>query len=220
MSVNINKFDFDQYPDNKATSVDEGLIIKTSVSDIAAESGTAVYPGVSLKFCVFIPRLGGVCSAAYIKLGVLKVSQNISPTTVQNLTWNKNFDLQPYRDEFLLTTTNYSFYFTPTVFFDQAGNTTGSLGSWSLNWIMNVSTATFNLRIPAVNSQIFPCSSFGLAATAFFGTLGDPFYAGQVITRGWDINLGNQKEGYSLCVAQPADLPSRVKQMYPDSWLI
>lgn len=225
MSVNINKFDFDQYPDNKATSVDEGLIIKASVSDVAAESGQAVYPGVSMQMCYFIPRLGGVCSTPVIRIGKVKFSQVVSgPNTEQRLTINNNFDLQEMTNELGQPSapTGLGFIFLVSGFSTQSGATTANLGQWELNWyVSNDGSKGIGLKIPAFNGQVYPCSSFGFHFhLQYIYMLGNPFEPRSIFSLMNPLNTGNQKEGYSLCVAQPADLPSRVKQMYPDSWLI
>lgn len=219
MSVSINKFNFDQYPDNAATSVDEGFILKTSVSDVATESNSQTFTGVSFKTCLFIPRIGGVCVGPMIVVGKVKISQNIPVNNnAVNLTWNKNFDLQAYRNELGLSDTGVIFSFVPHVFFDQLGATIASLGSINLQWAMNGTDAQFKLGIPRITREVFPCSSYGFIFKSW-QFLGCPLGISQGPLRNLAITTGDLKEGHSLCVASDADLPSRVKQMYPDSWI-
>lgn len=219
MSVTVNKFDFDQYPDNATTSVDEGFIIKTSISDIATESNSQTFAGVSLKFCLFIPRIADACTGPIFCMAKVKFSQNVPVTNNGVFTWNKNFDMQAYQNEFGLSDTGLFFNFQPYVFFDQAGTVTGLLGSVNLWWQMTGTDAQFKLALPRAAREIFPCSSYGLILKSWhplgfpLGIVNDgPLYR-------FDIKTGDLKEGYSLCVASDADLPSRVKQMYPDSWV-
>lgn len=219
MSVTVNKFDFDQYPDNATTSVDEGFIIKTSISDIATESNSQTFAGVSLKFCLFIPRIEDVCTGPMFCMAKVKFSQNV-PVNANRvvLTWNKNFDMQAYQNEFGLSDTGLNFSFEPHVFWDQAGTVTGLLGSVILWWQMTGTDAQFKLSIPNIARECFPCSSYGLIFSGW-QPLGCPLNIVKGPLDALVIKTGDLKEGYSLCVAADADLPSRVKQMFPASWV-
>lgn len=226
MSVPTNKFNFDQFPDNATTSNDRGFILKTSVDDLGASSGNAAFQGVSFHVCIFIPRFAGVCYRPAIWMLRLKISNQMNWVPGANLEWAQNFDESAAEAEFKLpffdNTKVRNFLFPPQVFINQTGGLGVFAADCGLTWDIRSGSKKIGFVVgrPPVN-QLYPCVSyrcicqqdsqmytFGLPGTSTADILGS------------GSPRQTQFANYQACVAQPADLPTRMKQLFPDSWLV
>lgn len=55
-----DKINFDLYPDNAATMIDEGLVFKVLIDDVRALSPGFSFPGLVYKAILFAPRVAGI----------------------------------------------------------------------------------------------------------------------------------------------------------------
>lgn len=228
MSSSIRKFDFDQYPDNAASSVDEGLIIKLSIDD-ARVAGTA-WEGLNMNYLMFFPRFLGVCSYCIVLMR-LRVKQAINwDFNVIPAPWNYNFDIGPISKEIFFNNfylgsgkTRVFNFVVPKVFINQTGaqekmTVAPSITFQDANGINQMSYSPGRL---GQIKQVYPCVYYNY----FFPTKNNsPFLfldtAGMPLTEIPSIAPSDTYiTHYEACVAQPADLSARMKQIFPDSWL-
>lgn len=228
MSSSIKKFDFDQYPDNAASSVDEGLIIKLSIDD-ARVAGTA-WEGLNMNYLMFFPRFLGVCSYCIVLMR-LRVKQIINwDFNVAPAPWDYNFDIGPISKEIFFDNfyvgagkTRIFSFVLPKVFINQTGSqekmtTAPSITFKDVNGVNQMSYSPGRL---SQIKQVYPCVYYNYyfpTATnspfLFFNKAGMPLMDIPSIASNVPYITH-----YESCVAQPADLSTRMKQIFPDSWV-
>lgn len=226
MSAAINKFDFDQFPDNAVTSIDEGLALKMSINDIGAAIGNTQLEGSSIHICVFYPRFLGACSGLPIQICKVKIAKNL---IWDNFTSTK-FQLFDVDDSLIIKEFGVSLYtkgdfrFNIALFKNATGTALSKISLFGLV-VQNVNgMKRFNFYHGSLDTynnptkNIYPCI----------------FYTHTIPNNTVPYNLGLPVQGYipfmlgevqpmrcfTACVAQPSDLTSRMKQLFPDSWLI
>lgn len=225
MSSVIKKLNFDQYPDNATTSVNEGFIVKTSVDDVAAVGGPANFQGVSCHICIFIPRLSGFCGRPVFWMGRLKVSQIVNWSGAAPV-WDYNFDdsaaVSEFKLPFLGNSKVRSFTFKPRVFTNAIGGNSRFSSPCGLSWDMRSGTKKMSFILGGGVAQAHP----GVYYFCSCRQTAKPLYANFGRPASIDWLLGDSQptgfspiEVYDECVAQPADLSTRMKQIFPDSWV-
>lgn len=225
MSAAINKFDFDQFPDNAVTSIDEGLALKISVNDLGAATGQTSLDGSSVHICAFYPRFLGACSGLPIQICKVKIAKN--------LIWQFNFAHNPIPfdvDDSLVIKefgvglyTKSDFRFDIQLFKDATGGALSKISLFGFAPLNSNGIKTlifYHGSLDTYNNptkNIYPCI----------------FYTHTIPNDAVSYNLGVPPQGipfmvgkvqpmlcFTACVSQPSDLTSRMKQLFPDSWLI
>lgn len=227
MTSAIKKFDFDQYPDNAATSVDEGFIIKVS-NNFADNGGPAKYQGVSWKYILFRPRIAGVCRS----LTFLLVKFKVENVVVFDGNPNGNFFPSNFNDAALFTeypelsgNVICSLNFKPKVLTSQAGSEV--VLSDALRWTVlkradGNKYVQISFPIRGSSITIYPCEHY-ICKLGGMTRRNESFYdwlfslsvsgAQTTLSRDGDYNF------YESLISPSQSLSARMKEIFPDSWV-
>lgn len=234
MSATVVKFDFDQYPENVATSTNEGLIIKLS-ADESYFAGTN-YEGLNVKYLIFCPRFYGVC-ASFIFLCYVKVTREIQNWTGGYVPWNNNFDYSPIQKEIFFdnfynqtssSVGNYRLlnFLKRNKFFKSADGSqiveSHDYDSFGFQFANKDGVVNNKIYVPRLkqNTTVYPCYYYNYYIPSS-GQLVRHVYRGfQPLFDFPNTTIDKDAPSiYEACVAQPSSLSDRMKQIFPNSWL-